>query len=245
LISAIRDVTERKLEENSERRAAADMGTIAAIFAHEVANPLNGIYTTLEFIKELVPAENQNLIASLSTEFDRLRSMLDQFRSLSRLTDLKLELVDFAKIVGHVVKMNSLYWLEQGIRTVTDFSGDLNLTGDADKLLQAILNLTANAVESMPDGGILTLTAYSTGEEVIFEVSDTGSGIPEGVDVFKPFSTTKRQGSGKDVHCAAVVSAHLNYYLFTNRGRNYVQFTLPMRNVKAYPEDVDFAFVTP
>ncbi len=236
IASAIRDLTERKkLEEKlREKERLADMGTIAAIFAHEVANPLNGIYTTLEFIKELVPAENQNLIAGVSTEFDRLRSMLDQFRSLSRLSDLKLELVDFAKIVGHVVKMNSLYWLEQGIRTVTDFSGDLNLTGDAEKLLQAILNLTANAVESMPDGGILTLTAYSTGEEMIFEISDTGSGIPEGVDVFKPFSTTKRQGSGLGMYIVQqIVSAHLGAIVYsTEQGKGTTfQITLPMRNV--------------
>lgn len=232
IASAIRDLTERKkLEEKlREKERLADMGTTAAIFVHELANPLNGIHATLQFTKEALPAEHQNLIADLSTEFDRLRSMLDQFRSLSRLSDLKLEFMDFAKIVDHVVKMHSLYWLGRGIRTVTDCSGDLNLTGDAAKLLQVILNLTGNAVESMPDGGTLTLRAYSTGEEVIFEVSDTGSGIPEGVDIFKLFTTTKRQGAGLGMYIVQqIVSAHLGTIVYsTEQGKGSTfQITLP------------------
>ncbi len=86
----------------------------------------------------------------------------------------------------------------------------------------------------MPDGGILTLTAYSTGEEVIFEVSDTGSGIPEGVDVFKPFTTTKRQGSGLGLYIVQqIVSAHRGTIVYsTEQGKGTTfQITLPMRNV--------------
>ena len=195
IAAAMRDVRERKeLEEKLRaKERLAEMGMTAAIFVHELANPLNGISTTAHFIKEMIPADGQDLIANIIIETDRLKLLLDQFRSLSRLSDLKLSSIEFRTLIDHVVKINSHYWLERDIRTVTDFSGDLTLNGDAGKLQQAILNLTGNAVESMPDGGTLTLRAYGTHEEVIFEVTDTGPGIPEGIDVFALFTTTKSQ----------------------------------------------------
>jgi signal transduction histidine kinase len=67
---------------------------------------------------------------------------------------------------------------------------------DREKIKQVILNLCKNAVEAMPKGGTLKCKAYQKADRVILEVADTGTGIPEGLDVFQLFKTTKPYGTG-------------------------------------------------
>jgi signal transduction histidine kinase len=73
----------------------------------------------------------------------------------------------------------------------------------------------------MPEGGTLTLITYGTEENIVLEVSDTGSGIPEGIDVFKPFITTKSEGTGLGLYVVQrIVSAHTGTVDFSsNHGR--------------------------
>ena len=67
---------------------------------------------------------------------------------------------------------------------------------DQDKIQQVIMNLCQNAVEAMSEGGRLTLSTYRDGLMVILDVADTGVGVPEGLDLFEPFVTSKSDGTG-------------------------------------------------
>jgi protein-histidine pros-kinase len=156
---AIRDIKGRKeLEEKlRERERLADIGTMAAIFAHEVASPLDGIAATVQVIEMQLPQEVQPLISELSAEIRRLESLLNQFRSLSRLADLKVKTVNLATVIRRVLEINAARWSGLGIRIITEVSGDLTLGADEEKLHQVILNLARNAVEAMPTGGTLSI----------------------------------------------------------------------------------------
>jgi signal transduction histidine kinase len=88
-----------------------------------------------------------------------------------------------------------------------------------------ILNLIRNAIESMSDGGLLTLKTYGVGEDIVFEVSDTGTGIPEGVDVFELFTTTKAQGTGIGLYIVRqIVSAHRGTVTYSAEQRKGTTF---------------------
>ncbi|MEK6613960.1 MAG: ATP-binding protein, partial [Candidatus Binatota bacterium] len=79
-------------------------------------------------------------------------------------------------------------------------------------------------IEAMPQGGTLTLRAHNAEEQVVLEVVDTGLGIPDGVDIFEPFATTKTWGTGLGlVIVRQIVSAHGgNITYATERGKGTV-----------------------
>jgi PAS domain S-box-containing protein len=208
---AIRDISGRKELEQKvhEQERLADIGTLAAIFAHEVASPLDGISATVEVIKMEIPEHVGPLMSELSLEIRRLDSLLRQFRSLSGLANLKLTIVNFATIIRRVLEINASHWSRLGIRLITEVSGDLTMNADEYKLHQMILNVGRNAVEAMPNGGTLSIKAYGRGEQVLLVISDTGCGIPENLDIFRPFTTSKSQGVGLGLHIVRqIVFAH-------------------------------------
>ena len=208
---AIRDISGRKELEAKlrEQERLADIGTLAAIFAHEVASPLDGISTTVQVIKMKSPEYVRPLISELSLEIRRLDSLLKQFRSLSGLANLKLTIVNLATTIRQILEINASHWSRLGVRLVTEVSGDLTLNADEDKLHEVILNLARNAVEAMPNGGTLSIKAYDRDDQVLLVISDTGCGIPEDIDIFRPFTTSKSQGVGLGLHIVRqIISAH-------------------------------------
>jgi PAS domain S-box-containing protein len=201
----VRDITERKESEQRLRDAErfAALGTSAAVFAHEIANPLNGLSTSLQIasgllddagydnplVKETMQAANQ--------EISRLSSLLQDYRSLARPQRINLKLSDLRQIVEELLVPNVKHYRDSRVDFRTEFAEELPLVAvDPEKIKQVILNLCKNAVEAMPEGGLLVVKAYSANENVILEFQDTGQGIPEGFNPFQLFKSTKPQGTG-------------------------------------------------
>ena len=240
--SAIRDVTDRKkLEvELRERTRLADIGTAAAIFAHEIGNPLAGISMSAHLIKDVVPAENHDLFDIFDTELSRLTSLLDQFRSLSSISKLQIAAANLSGLAERLLKLHIPAWHERGLSIRSSFAENLTLNCDVDKIQQVILNLCKNSVEAMPDGGTLTLSGHSSGDDVILEVTDTGSGIPEGIDIFKLFESTKSKGAGLGLYIVQqIVTAHhgmINYTTKQGEGTTF-RISLP-RSVEEHTQSL-------
>ena len=78
-------------------------------------------------------------------------------------------------------------------------------------MLQALLNLLLNAVQAMPDGGVLTVSAQAVRDRLELRVADTGRGIPRQdlERVFDPYFTTRNQGTGLGLATVrTIVEAH-------------------------------------
>ena len=87
------------------------------------------------------------------------------------------------------------------------------VSGDAGQLQQAVIALATNAIDAMPNGGTLTITARNQDQQVLVEVSDTGVGIsPENLQkIFEPFFTTKEVGHGTGLGlavCYGILTEH-------------------------------------
>jgi signal transduction histidine kinase len=196
----------RSEEKIRESQRLAVMGATAAVLAHEIANPLNGISTTVQVMQRYLAkqgretAEHQFLVENLSDlrlEIDRLGALLNDFRSLARTPQLNLAPIDLRLLIAEVFKMLGSALQDSGIVVSSEIPEDLpEPVADAERLKQVFLNLFKNAIEAMPSGGKLTVTAIAEGQNLVIRITDTGTGIPDGVDIFQPFITTKASGTG-------------------------------------------------
>jgi PAS domain S-box-containing protein len=214
----VTDLTEQKYQESrvaDERRRAAEkmrendrlaaMGMTAAALAHEIANPLQWMLSTVQLMQEDVSSEqgggvptswNEHL-EDMQNEIGRLATMLQDFRALARPVQVKLASVNLRALIADVRRVIVPQLSTGGICIEYDMPAELPpVHVDSEKVRQVLLNLCNNAIEAMPSGGTLTLKAYPEADGVIIEIIDTGGGIPAGFDVFEPFATSKEKGTG-------------------------------------------------
>ena len=216
----IRDVSETaelqsRVVEN-ERLAA--IGGTAARIGHEIANPLNGIYLTLQLVEQRLarqPSPDERVagdIAKVKREIGRLNQLVQEFRTLSRKQAYRFRPADLPRLVDDVVDLQRTLCESRGVTILRNTDAELTavrIDVDEDKLKQALLNLLKNGIEAMTQGGTLTIEVARSGDDINIEVSDNGTGITPGADVFAPFFTTKKDGSGLGlIIVRQIVSAH-------------------------------------
>jgi PAS domain S-box-containing protein len=227
----VKDITLRKQLEQSgrERDRLVAMGVTAAVFAHEVGNPLNGISTTVQMLQRHFNPQNDSFANStlieLQREIQRLTSLLHDFRSLSRPQKLDLVRIDLARLVEDVLTIQASEFSQFHVEVKKEFSAALEVTVDEEKVKQVLLNLCKNSVEAMPTGGTLTLRGYASGENICLVIADTGVGVPAGVDIFELFTTTKPIGTGVGLAVVRqLISAHggtITYVSEPNQGATF------------------------
>jgi signal transduction histidine kinase len=197
----------------AERLAA--IGTLASSLAHEVRNPLNSINLILVLLSRRLAriqesAEPSAMVEDVRREIDRLNRLVEEFLSLSSLDRLSRHEADPAAVVRDMLALMSPLAASRGIAVREELSASLpRLLLDRQKIQQALINLVRNAIEAMPSGGTLTVSARAADGGVVLEVTDTGCGIEPGLDVFDFFISNKRGGTGLGLPISRrIVEAH-------------------------------------
>ncbi|MGH7823740.1 MAG: PAS domain S-box protein [Candidatus Binatia bacterium] len=214
-----RDMTERKAMQDKlqEAERLATMGTTAAVFAHEIGNPLNGISTSLQFLRHYMAKHKKtgdalvdSTLESALKEIDHLAFLLDDFRSLAKPQQLDSRPTDLGQLVAEFLATAAAQYAEKGIEVKRDFPADLPwVTADSRRLKQVLFNFCKNAVEAMPGGGKLTIRGRHFNGLISLEISDTGVGIPDDFPVFELFKTSKEHGTGLGLAIVRqIISAH-------------------------------------
>jgi len=186
-------------QEMANRERLAQLGTMGAILAHEVRNPLSGIKGYAQLLGEQLENEEEKTCTNLIvTEAQRLEGLVNDLLAYARQEPLVLAPVALSELLGHCVGLLERTAAIQGVTIEYGNSSDLTVNGDSDRLEQIFLNLLQNALQAMPEGGRLTVRARRCGRKVEIVVSDTGHGIsPEERErIFEPFFTTRARGSG-------------------------------------------------
>ncbi|HLO00623.1 MAG TPA: PAS domain S-box protein [Pyrinomonadaceae bacterium] len=237
----IRDVSDKAkhLRDLAENARLASIGATVTKLTHELGSPLNGMYITAQLLERLVnkqtslpDAKITATVNSLYREIQRLNSLLIEFRSVSHAERFDFKPVSLPMVIGEVLSLERPHYINRGVHINQIVPTDLpSVVADADKLKQVILNLCNNAVDAMPNGGELTLRATGDDHQAIIEVADTGDGIPEGVDIWAPFVTTKSTGTGLGLMIAQnIIVAHqgtIDYRTEVGKGTTF-RLTLPL-----------------
>jgi signal transduction histidine kinase len=180
--------------ERSQRLAS--MGTLIAGVTHEIRNPLTVIHSETERL----PNEARDLEylkqhrALILKHIDRITGIVQRMLNLAREKPLQHVDVDLNDVIDSVLLLIPI----SRISLKKELGKIPNIKGDTGGLSEVFVNLIQNALEAMPDGGILTLRTYQEDHHVVAEVADTGRGIPEELreKIFDPFFSTRHEGVG-------------------------------------------------
>lgn len=227
------DVTERKYHEETlkETGRLAALAETSAIFAHEIANPLNGISTVLQILlRATAPNDTRQreLLQDASNEINRLSLLLQEFRTFARPEHVQREPFNVKELVRELLSTETADYAARGIEIEQELGGnDPVLVADRQKLKQVLLNLFRNAVEAMPEGGKLKIRVSETRGGLQIEVGDTGVGLPRDINIFDAFTTTKAGGTGLGLAIVKkIVAAHGGKIAYTSSPGEGTTFTL-------------------
>jgi PAS domain S-box-containing protein len=201
----------RRIEHEIEisRRLSAS-GRMTRGVAHEVKNPINAIVLHLQLLQNKLQQDDPDTrrhMDIIGNEIHRLDRVVQILVDFTRPRDLRLEEVDLRKILESVSVLAAPDAARHGVRVVQALPNEddaLMVRVDADLMKQAVLNLVLNGVQSMAEGGTLTLKAHRDGEMILAEVMDQGSGIPPEAQekIFELYFTTKSDQGGSGIGLA-------------------------------------------
>ncbi len=189
----------------SERIAVT--GQIAAGVTHEIRTPLNSLAINVQLLRRELseraspPSLHETLhtLATVEYEITRINRILEEFVKLARLPAPRIEQVEVGPLVQGTLELLAPQAEAAGICVETPRPLSVApIRGDPDQLREVFLNLGQNALQAMPNGGVLGIEVRQNGEWAEIAVKDTGPGIGEIEQerIFLPFVTTKADGLG-------------------------------------------------
>ncbi len=183
----------------SERLSA--VGRMAGTIVHDIKNPMSTIRIYAQVLKKKAGNEEAaDLVDQIIKQIDRLVNMAQEVLDFSRgVTQLNLQPVKFDEFLSGVILFleKDLEKKNVELSVKNDYPGEVEI--DAEKMTRVILNIAGNAGDAMPNGGKFWVRARADRDNLVIELQDTGSGIPDEIrrKIFEPFVTFgKKHGTG-------------------------------------------------
>jgi len=210
-----RDNLEIELREKTKRLVQAErlsaIGELSARLAHDLRNPLTVIKGVVEITKT---RNNLNNIGFSSKQIDMME------RAISRMSNQIDDVLEFVKIQSLRTTKNSLLdtiglslaKIKKSDKIKINIPDkDVEFVYDADKIEVVLDNLLTNALQAINDSGEITIRVNDLENDVVVEVEDSGSGVPDDIisKVFEPLFTTKIKGTGLGLaSCKSIIEQH-------------------------------------
>lgn len=190
----------------SEKLAA--VGQLTASIAHEVNNPIAVIQGNLDLVRELLAPEAAQAVRGelklVDEQIERMRLIVTQLLQFARPAEYAgyIDNVDTARVLDDCLLLTGHLLARTRISIERDLRATRKPAINRNELQQVLVNLLVNAIHAMADGGTLTLATRDVGPgleggvEII--VADTGPGLGAALlaELFKPFVTRKKDGTG-------------------------------------------------
>jgi signal transduction histidine kinase len=211
LRQAITDLEQAQVQLVRQEKLAA-VGELASTVGHELRNPLAVIMNVLYLL---------DVMAGAGASEAMRRHLATAKRETSAAALIVSELLDYAagraptlasvQLADLVAQALTVVPPPTGVEVVQHVEPGTAINADRDQIRQVLLNLITNGYDSMPDGGVLDVSARSSGDSAQITVTDTGMGMDEETTarIFAPFYTTKSRGIGLGLAVTKrVVEAH-------------------------------------
>jgi two-component system NtrC family sensor kinase len=229
----------------------SSVGLVAAGIAHELNSPLMAIVTFAHMVQKKVPPDSQEYedIRMILHEADRcaaiIRTLLDFSRDQSQ--EPNVELCEIPKLIERALEILKVEIRSRSIKIDLSIPSTLPcIDVNTVQLTQVLVNLLLNAIQAMPDGGLIAIKADTTTRSAYpsvklppdsrrqllrIRVRDSGTGISsEDLDkVFDPFFTTKPVGQGSGLGLSvshAIITRYRGTILVTSDGKSGAEFTV-------------------
>jgi signal transduction histidine kinase len=195
----------QQLQQNFDQMKRAErlfaVGQLAAGLAHELRNPLGSVAGAAGILRRNANLDPryQECLDIINKESQRLNRLLTEFLDFARPRPPKFQTVDIDSLLNAVIQLAMHGVGRKGVELHKHIEPSLPaMVGDPEMLKQFLLNLVINAIQAMPNGGEVMVSAALYDGKLKISVQDQGEGVaPESRDkIFDPFFTTKDGGTG-------------------------------------------------
>ncbi len=211
-----RKMTELQIQQMDK---LASLGEISLSLAHEIRNPLAGISGVLQVFRDdfVTDEERADVFNQIMVQIGKIDKLVSDMLRFSKFPTHDITKFNINESIKTLRQLLSPQAAANHISMLLQLDiGMPEIMVDKDALEQVFINLMLNAIQAMPDGGILEVSTEfidKFGEPyILIKVSDTGKGVPVGIrdKIFDPFYTTKGNGTGLGLAISLSVVSGMN-----------------------------------
>jgi signal transduction histidine kinase len=217
-----------------QKEKLAVIGQMAAGIGHEIRNPLSSLKGFTQLQRERYPNTNE-FYPIMIQEIDRINLIVNDLMYLGKPKEIKFVKGNIEEIIAYTLSIIQQQAERAGVTIETILAGPLPpLDCDTHQLKQVFINLIKNAIESMPDGGRITIKVkVLDGKKMYISIEDEGCGIDEDSipNLGEPFYTTKTEGTGLGLMVTnQIINDHLGEITITSKREigTIIGVTLPI-----------------
>lgn len=193
-LSKSMDIMRKNILRNQKERE-----NMLAQIAHEIRNPLGGIELLAGLIKEDLEKEklSNEYPQKILNEVAGLKKLITSYLNYSKPSQVNPEDIEINDMINNIEDVFKLKLSEKNIE-MKKYIEQSKIRFDKDQLKHVVMNLIANSLDAVDQGGKIEITSFAKNGHAILSISDNGTGIEkENIDkLFEPFFTTKKDGIG-------------------------------------------------
>ncbi|WP_100406500.1 MASE3 domain-containing protein [Bacillus solitudinis] len=188
------------------------VGELAAGFAHEIRNPLTTIKGFLQLLETTAEIKNKSYLSIMLQEIEHLEMITNEFMVVAKPQAIQFQKEDLGEVLATVSNFLHPQALLKDVEMYIEKPEyPIHIFIDKNQLRQVFINLYKNAMEAMPEGGVIITRVLLVGSEVSIAITDEGIGIPEEIidRLGEPFYTLKEKGTGLGLMVSKkIIEAH-------------------------------------
>jgi signal transduction histidine kinase len=195
---------------------------MASALAHEISQPITAARALARSCEALIRAPDRDLarvegdLRTVVTQIDHVAEVLRRVREFIKRGNTRVSEFDVSSVIQNAIALARAGMKAKGTRIEVDVPPEIpSISGDAIQLQQVLLNLILNALDAIAAAGHkqgqikIAARAERDGQAISVSVEDNGVGVPEGLELFQPLTSSKPDGLGLGLSiCASILEAH-------------------------------------